>query len=115
MLTAAGFFVFRAIGKIPPLRTDDSEPLLAVLKQAAWLTALIVGVKLVGMIPAIALFALCYMVFEGKVRVVHAILLLIPFLGGILFLFHEMLHIPWPQSLLGDLFPDLRKMTQRLI
>ncbi|EAR51889.1 hypothetical protein OG2516_16349 [Oceanicola granulosus HTCC2516] len=115
LIAAAGFFVFRAMGKIPPLRTDASEPLPAVAKQALWLGALVVGVKLVGMLPAIALFALCYMMIEGKVRPLHAVLILIPFLGGIYFLFHEMLHTPWPQSLLGDAFPDLRKLTERLI
>jgi hypothetical protein len=49
------------------------------------------------------------------VRPLHAVLILVPFLGSILFLFHEMLHIPWPQSLLGDAFPELRKLTRRLI
>ncbi|MHA6323999.1 tripartite tricarboxylate transporter permease [Roseivivax sp. CAU 1753] len=115
LIAAVGYFVFRALGKIPPLRTDQSEPLPAVVKQAAWLAGLVIGVKLIGMVPAIAVFALCYMLIEGKVRPFHAILILIPFLGGILFLFHNMLHIPWPQSLLGDVFPEFRKLTQRLI
>lgn len=115
LIAAGGFFVFRAMGKIPPLRTDGSEPLPAVVKQALWLAGLVVGVRLIGMVPAIAFFAFCYMLIEGKVRPLHAILILIPFLGGILFLFHNMLHIPWPQSLLGDFFPDFRKLTQRLI
>lgn len=115
LIAAAGFFAFRAMGKIPPLRTEGSEPLPAVARQALWLAALIVGVRLVGMIPAIAIFALCYMLVEGRVRPLHAVLILVPFLGSILFLFHEMLHIPWPQSLLGDAFPELRKLTRRLI
>ncbi|MHA7874319.1 tripartite tricarboxylate transporter permease [Roseivivax sp.] len=115
LLAAGGFFAFRALGKIPPLRAEGSEPLPAILKQVAWLLALIVGVRLIGMVPAIAVFALAYMMIEGKVRPLHALLLVVPFIGGILFLFHEMLHIPWPQSLLGDLFPDIRKLTERLI
>ena len=34
---------------------------------------------------------------------------------GFYFLFAKLLHVPWPPSLLGDAFPDLRDLTGRLI
>ncbi|NNK77998.1 MAG: hypothetical protein HKP40_04715 [Litoreibacter sp.] len=113
-IAAVGFIVFRTLGKIPPLATDSSEPIVRILGQGAWLVALVIAVKLIGMVPAIAVFALSYMLIEGRVRWWVAILILIPFLGGIIALFHNMLHIPWPQSLLGDAVPELRQMTRRL-
>jgi hypothetical protein len=30
-------------------------------------------------------------------------------------LFVKLLHVPWPPSLLGDAFPDLRELSGRLI
>ena len=115
LITAIGFVVFFTLGKIPPLRPEASEPLLLVVRQAAWLLALVIGVGLVGMLPSVALFAFTYMVVEGRTRVLTAILILIPFSIGIYILFHNVLHIPWPQSMLGDLFPDLRRATGRLL
>lgn len=112
---AGGFVIFRLMGRIPPLQVSDREPIGVVLIQAVWIAGLIVGVKLIGMVPAIALFGLAYMLIEGKVKPHHALMMLIPFLGGIYFLFHEMLHIPWPRSMLGDMLPDLRKFTGRMI
>ena len=115
LVAAAGFIIFRLMGRIPPLQVSDREPLGAVLIQAAWIGGLIVGVWLIGMVPAIALFGFAYMLIEGKVKPHHALLMLIPFLGGIYFLFHEMLNIPWPQSLLGDMLPELRRFTGRML
>ncbi|MCC1494554.1 tripartite tricarboxylate transporter permease [Cognatishimia sp. F0-27] len=114
-IAAGGFAVFFAMGKIPTMEVTDHEPIRAVLVQAVWMIALIVGVLIIGMVPAIAVFGFAYMLIEGKVKPLHAVLLMAPFLGGIYFLFHEMLHIPWPRSYLGDWLPDLRRATGRMI
>ena len=115
LIAAAGFMVFRYLGKIPPLVTESSEPVRAIFRQVSWLIALVVAVKLIGMLPAIGLFVFLYMVLEGKTKPLTSILILLPFLGGIWFLFHELLHVPWPQSLLGDVFGALRKLSGSLI
>ncbi len=115
LITAIGFAVFFVLGKIPPLRPEASEPLLLVVRQAAWLLVLVVGVRLVGMLPSVALFAFAYIVIEGRTRILTAVLILIPFTLGIYILFHNLLHIPWPQSILGDLFLDMRRATGRLL
>jgi hypothetical protein len=115
LVTALGFAVFSYIGKIPKLNTESSEPMRAVSFQVAWLVALVIGVKLIGMLPAIGLFIFLYMVIEGKTKPLTAVVILLPFLGGVWFLFHELLHVPWPQSLLGDVFGALRKFSGSLI
>jgi hypothetical protein len=115
LIAAAGFAVFRAMGKIPAIKPPDTEPLARVGAQGLWLLGLIVGVKLIGMLPAVGIFAAAYMLVEGRVTWLRAALIVIPFLAGLLFLFQYTLHIPWPQSLLGDLWPGLRLATGRLL
>ena len=115
LITALGFAVFSYIGKIPKLNTEASEPMRAVSLQVAWLIALVIGVKLIGMLPAIGLFIFLYMIIEGKTKLLTAVAILLPFLGGVWFLFHELLHVPWPQSMLGDSFLELRRLSGRLI
>ncbi|MCR9087749.1 MAG: tripartite tricarboxylate transporter permease [Rhodobacteraceae bacterium] len=115
LVAALGFAVFRTMGKIPPSGTQTHEPLPRVLIQMFWLLLLVVGVHLIGMVPAITLFGIAYMLIEGRTRPLTAIIIMVPFIAGILILFHNLLYIPWPQSVLGDLLPELRRMTGRLI
>ncbi|MAW13567.1 MAG: hypothetical protein DBW67_07115 [SAR116 cluster bacterium] len=115
LIAAFGFFVFSYLGKIPPLHVENSEPLSAAVRQIIWLVFLVLGIFLIGMLPAIGFFVFFYMTFEGKVKPVTATLIIIPFLMGTWFLFHELLHTPWPQSLLGDQFIQLRRLSGQLI
>ena len=62
----------------------------------------------IGLLPALMLFLVGFMRVEGKEKwpLVAAVSI-----GTWLFsygLFHLILHIPWPQSLIGDWFPILR-------
>ena len=76
-----------------------------------WMALFIAAVWLIGFIPAIAVFVFAYMAFGfGEPP--------LPSLGyaaGTTLLcwvvFHWALGVAWPQSLLGDLFPDLRAYT----
>ena len=115
LVTASVFIIFKLLGKMPAHSVDKHEPLSAVLGQIAWLLSLVFGVWLIGMLPSIALFIFSYMVFEGKTKPTASILILIPFTLGVWFLFHELLHVPWPQSVLGDQFLDLRRLSGGLI
>nr|WP_249200381.1 tripartite tricarboxylate transporter permease [Thetidibacter halocola] len=112
---AGAYTVFRLMGKIPLPAADYEQPLRAILVQVAWLTSLVVAVKLVGMLPAITVFALAYMVFEGETRPKRAVLIVVPFVVALFLLFQTILHVPWPQSLLGDLIPALRSATGRIL
>ena len=74
----------------------------------AWLAGLLALVALIGFIPAIAVFVFAYMHWGFRQ----------PPLGSAFYaaatallcwgLFHKLLAVAWPQSLLGDTFPDWR-------
>jgi hypothetical protein len=83
-----------------------------VRRQAAvyflWLAGLLALVAAIGFIPAIALFIFAYMHLgfgERPVRAAACGALTALLCWG---LFHELLAVAWPQSLLGDVFPALR-------
>ena len=92
-IAAFGFLIFSYLGKIPPLNTESSEPFPEAVRQIVWLIFLIIGVTLIGMLPAIGLFVFCYMTIEGRAKPINTIIIIVPFLFGIWFLFHELLHI----------------------
>ena len=77
----------------------------------AWMAAFIAAVWLIGFIPAIAVFVFAYMALGfGEPA--------LPSLGYAAattvlcwVVFHWALSVAWPQSLLGDLFPQLRAAT----
>ena len=83
--------------------------------QALWLLGLLAGVHLIGMMPALGLFMLLYMLIEGRTRVTTALLVVAPLWLGMYVLFVKLLHVPWPPSLLGDALPWLRAASGRLI
>lgn len=112
---ATAYTAFRLMGKIPRLGDELRQPLTGILVQIAWLTGLVVAVKLVGMLPAIVIFALAYMVIEGDTAPKRSLLIVIPYALALFFLFQITLHVPWPHSLLGDLFPSLREATGRIL
>jgi putative tricarboxylic transport membrane protein len=73
-----------------------------------WLAGLLALVAAIGFIPAIALFIFAYMHLgfgERPVRAAACGALTALLCWG---LFHELLAVAWPQSLLGDVFPALR-------
>jgi TctA family transporter len=76
-----------------------------------WMAMFIGGVYLIGFIPAIAVFVFAYMCFGFGERWLHAL----GFAAGTTLVcwvvFHWALGVAWPQSFLGDWFPDLRAYT----
>lgn len=111
----ACFLIFLALGKIPPIRPTDAEPIGAVLRQALWFLGLIAIVPVIGLVPALAVFTAGYMIIEGAVRPATTLVIVAVFIAAIVLLFHQSLNVPWPQSLLGDFFPELRRWSGRLI
>ena len=67
------------------------------------------------MLPALALYVFLHMVTAGNIRVPTALIITAALAIGFYVLFEKLLHVPWPPSLLGDAFPDLRELTGRLI
>jgi putative tricarboxylic transport membrane protein len=73
-----------------------------------WLAGLMALVAVVGFIPAIALFILAYMWLGFEEPLVHSALYGVATALLCWGLFHKLLAVAWPQSLLGDYFPALR-------
>jgi hypothetical protein len=85
---------------------------VTVHRQAAvyflWLAVLLALVAVTGFIPAIALFIFAYMYLgfgESPARAAACGVVTALLCWG---LFHRLLAVAWPQSLLGDVFPALR-------
>ncbi len=63
---------------------------------------------MVGLLPAMFLFLVGYMRFEGKESWKVTLGVAIPMWVLSYGLFHKILIVPWPQTLVGDWFPELR-------
>ncbi len=83
--------------------------------EILWLAALLAGVLLIGLMPAMGLYMALYMATAGRTPWPAALLITAVLWIGFYLLFVKLLHVPWPPSLLGDAFPDLREWTGRLI
>jgi TctA family transporter len=83
--------------------------------EVAWLVGLLAGVWLIGLMPAMGLFMFLYMATAGRIRWTTALIITVALWVGFYVLFAKLLHVPWPPSLLGDVFPGLRELTGRLI
>ena len=73
-----------------------------------WLAGLMALVALIGFIPAIFVFIFVYMHFGFKEPALPAAIYAFATAFLCWGLFHKLLAVAWPQSLLGDLFPALR-------
>jgi TctA family transporter len=83
--------------------------------EALWLIGFLVGVALIGLMPAMGIYMFAYMATAGRTRWTTALIITAGLWIGFYILFDRLLHIPWPPSLLGDMFPDLRELAGRLI
>lgn len=83
--------------------------------QLIWLIGLLLTILVIGMLPAVALFMILHMTIEGKTPIAQTLAIVSALLVGMYLLFVKLLHVPWPPSLLGDLFPALRTAAGQLI
>lgn len=83
-----------------------------VVNYFAWLLAFFGIAAVIGLLPAMLVYMVCYIRFQGKES--WRITLLTS--GGVwivsYLLFHKLLIIPWPQTLVGDWFPVLRTIPE---
>jgi len=86
-----------------------------LLVEATWLVGLLVGALVIGLMPALGLYMFLYMSTSGKTPWPMALIITVSLWIGFYVLFDKLLHVPWPPSLLGDMFPDLREWAGRLI
>jgi TctA family transporter len=86
-----------------------------LLIETLWLSGLLAAVLVIGLMPAIGLYMFLYMATAGKTPWPAALGIAIALWIGFYILFVELLHVPWPPSFLGDMLPELRELTGRLI
>ena len=73
-----------------------------------WLLFFFGAASVVGLLPAMFLFLVGYMRFEGRESWKLSLGIAIPMWLLSYGLFHKILIVPWPQTLVGDWFPGLR-------
>lgn len=134
---AAGLLVIACAGVVALLARLQGRPILAVkaafeltgafgeltettvygrlLVEILWLSGLLAGVLLIGLMPAMGLYMFLYMATAGKTPWPMALVITVFLWIGFYLLFVKLLHVPWPPSFLGDTFPELREWTGRLI
>ncbi len=83
--------------------------------ELLWLLGFLAAVWFVGLMPSMGLYMFLYMATAGRTRWSTALIITVSLWIGFYFLFAKLLHVPWPPSVLGDTFPDLRELTGRLI
>jgi TctA family transporter len=76
-----------------------------------WLTAFLLGIWLIGFLPAIAIFVFAYMCLGFGERAIHSLGFAAATVLLCWGLFDRILSVAWPASLLGDFFPELRAMV----
>jgi TctA family transporter len=89
---------------------DDRAITIRAAIYFGWCVGYVAVGHIVGLLPASLLFLILYMRFGAKER-----WRLVLWIAGLLsigyyLLFHILLVVPWPQSLIGELFPVLRTM-----
>jgi putative tricarboxylic transport membrane protein len=102
-------------GRPPDHDADYGMTGSAIRRQAfeyfLWLAGLMALVWVVGFIPAIAVFVFVYMHFGFRQPGWLALACAAVTTALCWFVFHWLLAVAWPQSLLGDFFPALRSAT----
>ena len=68
----------------------------------------VVAATVIGLLPALFVFLLGFTLTEGRERWVIALAVAVLTSAAWYFLFHQVLRVPWPAALLGDLLPVLR-------
>jgi hypothetical protein len=91
--------------------TDHLPPKTVALRALiffGWLIAFMASMATIGLIPTVPLFVIAFMRIEGrepwKLVLPQAIFLTL----FIYVMFDQLLTIPWPPTLLGDLLPGIK-------
>jgi TctA family transporter len=75
-----------------------------------WLLGYVVIAHVVGLLGATLLYMVLYMRYQARESWKLTLVLSGSLIAGYYGLFHQVLIVPWPQSLVGELFPVLRTM-----
>lgn len=72
-----------------------------------WLLLFSGSMAIIGLIPTVPLFVIAYMKFERSEKWLLAVLYATVLTLFVYFLFDQILSIPWPQTIIGEMFPFL--------
>jgi TctA family transporter len=81
------------------------------LRHFGWCVFVVVAATLIGLLPALFVFLIGYSVTEGREKWLTALVVAVLTSAAWYLLFHQLLKVPWPAALLGDLFPALRSIA----
>jgi len=83
-----------------------------ILTRAAayfgWCLAFLAIAKVIGLLPSLLIFLAGYIRYEGRESWKMALSIALPTWGLSYLLFHTILRVPWPHTLLSEWFPALR-------
>jgi hypothetical protein len=98
-----------AVKEPDPLDGLNNEELLKrSAMQVGWLVFLTILIYLIGILPATLIFVPAYMVIEGGMAPRRAVIVSVIYVAAMFALFDRLLHMPWPNALIGDVWPALR-------
>ncbi len=81
--------------------------LLRAGKFFGWFLAFLACMSLIGMIPTVPLMIVAFMRIEGRESWRLSLILALCVTGLLYVIFQQIIHIPWPSSVLGQWFPML--------
>lgn len=94
------------------LESGVELPRLTVAQRAAaffgWFVAFLAAMALIGLIPTVPIFVVAYMRVENREPWPLALGYAAGLTAAIYLVFERLLHLPWPETLLGTWFPVLK-------
>jgi TctA family transporter len=73
-----------------------------------WMVAFLCSMATIGLLPTVPIFVIAYMRLEGPEKWRHALIMAVVMVMLIYFVFDQLLSIPWPPTLLGTYFPEMK-------
>lgn len=94
------------------LDSDDGEkPVRTIIVQAAiffgWFIAFLISMAIIGLIPSIPLLIVAFMRVEGREPWRLSLTYAAVVTALVYIVFDQVIHVPWPSTLMGSLFPAL--------
>ncbi|MDX1483769.1 MAG: tripartite tricarboxylate transporter permease [Alphaproteobacteria bacterium] len=89
---------------------DLKTIVIRAARYFGWLVFFFAAAAAIGLLPAMFVFLVGYMRYEGKESWKTTLLIAVPMGVFSYFLFHRILLVQWPLTLFGDLFPVVRSI-----
>lgn len=88
-------------------RLPNKVVLMRAIRFFGWFLALLASIALIGMIPSVPLMIVAFMRIEGRESWRLSLILAACVTVFLYVVFDQIIHIPWPDSLLGQWLPAL--------